>query len=195
MPLSKWIGKKKRGRDDEPIGDYTLSKLRPGFLVDFDLQTWQVTAIKTYDYEGEKAIEWELRAAGGEVRFLERSEADGRVEMSLTKSISIRDFEEDVMGTILEEEDPPEIVTRSGREYAAIEASTGTQAAVDDEQEETDKDAACDPPGRPFVSWTYASKEGRVVYVVRWGDRDFSAYEGEYVEEYQFTDILPATLS
>ena len=107
-----------------------------------------------------------LRAEGGEVRFLERSEDDGRVEMSLTQSVSIRDFEEDVMGTILEEEDPPEVVTLSGREYAAVEASTGTQSAPDDEQEETDKDADNNPPGRPFVSWTYESKEGRVVYVV-----------------------------
>lgn len=190
MGLRKWIGR--RSKDEEPISDYTLSMMRPGFLVDFDLKTWQVTAKKEYDYEGDQAMEWELRAEG-EVRFLERSEDDGRVELTLTHSVSIRDFDEDVMGTILDEDDPPEVVHLSGREYTAIESSTGTQR-VADEEEKDNEDADTDN-GRDFVSWTYESEDDQVVFVLRWGDRDFSAYEGEYVEEYQFTDILPATLS
>ena len=87
MRIRKWLQRK----EDEPVGEYTLETMRPGFLVDHDLKTWQVTAKKTYDYEGDIATEWELRSEG-EVRFLERSEDDGRVELSLTRSISIRDF-------------------------------------------------------------------------------------------------------
>lgn len=190
MGLRKWIGG--RGKDDDPpISNYTLSMMIPGFLVDFDLKTWQVTAKKEYDYEGDRAMEWELRAEG-EVRFLERAEDDGRVELTLTRSVSIRTFDEDVMGTILDEDDPPEVVHLSGREYTAVESSTGTQR-VADEGDKENEDADTDN-GRDFVSWSYESEDGHVVFVLRWGDRDFSAYEGEYVEEYQFTDILPATL-
>ena len=191
MGLRNWLGRGKDDEDDESIGEYTLVTMRPGFLVDFDLKTWQVSAVKAYDYEGDPATEWELRAEG-EVRFLERSEDDGRVELSLTRSVSIRDFDEDVMGTILEDEDPPEVVHLSGHTFTAIESSTGTQREVDEGRKE-DEDADSDN-GREFVSWTYESEDGHVVFVLRWGDRDFSAYEGEYVEEYQFTDILPATL-
>ena len=97
------------------------------------------------------------------------------------------------MGTILEDEDPPETVHLAGRAFAAVEASTGVQRVADDEAKEEEEEAAIDD-GRDFVSWTYESDDGHVVFVLRWGDRDFSAYEGEYVEEYQFTDILPATL-
>ena len=35
------------------------------------------------------------------------------------------------------------------------------------------------------------SRDGRVLFVVQWGEQRFTAYEGEYVEEYSFTDILP----
>ncbi len=192
MGLRKWLKRGSGDQDDDVVSEYTLVMMRPGFLVDFDLKTWQVTAKKEYDYDGDGAMEWELRAEG-EVRFLERSEDDGRVELTLTRSVSIRDFDEDVMGTILDEDDPPEVVHLSGREYTAIESSTGTQR-VADEGEKENEDADTDN-GRDFVSWTYESEDGHVVFVLRWGDRDFSAYEGEYVEEYQFTDILPATLS
>jgi hypothetical protein len=30
-----------------------------------------------------------------------------------------------------------------------------------------------------------------VLFISQWGPQDFTAYAGEYVEEYQFTDILP----
>ncbi len=191
MGLRKWLGRGKADQDDESIGEYTLLMMRTGFLVDYDLKTWQVTAKKEYDYGGDLGVEWELRAEG-EVRFLERAEDDGRVELTLTSSVSIRDFDEDVMGTILDEDDPPEVVHLSGREYAAIESSTGTQRVAD--EEETEGEDADTDSDRDFVSWTYESEDAHVVFVLRWGDRDFSAYEGEYVEEYQFTDILPATL-
>jgi hypothetical protein len=192
MGIGKWLKRGKSDQDDEVVGEYTLVMMKPGFLVDFDLKTWQVTATKEYDYEGDQAVEWELHAEG-EVRFLERSEDDGRVELTFTRSVSIRDFDEDVMGTILDQDDPPEVVHLSGREYTAIESATGTQREADKEETE-DEDTDTDN-GRDFVSWTYESEDGHVVFALRWGDRDFSAYEGVYVEEYQFTDILPATLS
>jgi len=188
MGISKWFG---RSKEEEPIGEYTLVMMQPGFLVDYDLKTWQVTEKKLYDYEGDEATEWELHAES-EVRFLERSEDDGRVVLSLTHSVSIRDFDEDVMGAILEEEDPPETVHLAGRAFAATESSTGVQRVAD---EGTQDDETATEKDRNFVSWTYESEDGHVVFVLRWGDRDFSAYEGEYVEEYQFRDILPATLA
>ena len=45
--------------------------------------------------------------------------------------------------------------------------------------------------GREFVSWNFEAQDGRLLFLVRWSEQRFSAYEGEYVEEYSFTDILP----
>jgi hypothetical protein len=46
--------------------------------------------------------------------------------------------------------------------------------------------------GREFVSWSYAAADGQLLFLSQWGEREFSAYAGIAVEEYQFTDILPA---
>ena len=188
MGIRKWLGKRGGGAEDEPVSEYSLTMMQPGFLVDHDLKTWQVTARKLYDYDGFIATEWELHS-GDIALFLERSEDDGKVELTLTRPISLRgDVDEDVIGTVLDDDDPPETVHFDGRAYAAIESSTGLQK-VDDGAENDDSSTA-----REFVSWTYESDDRRVLFVLRWGERDFSAYEGEYVEAYQFTDILPGTL-
>ena len=184
MGLRKWFGKAK-GEDESFQQDLTLSSMTPGCLVDYDLTTWEVTDTSTHDYDGDETREWELRSAQGEVRFLERSEDEGRIEMTLTCRISLKDLEEDVAGTILEEDDPPEIVTFKGRRYHAEEASTGLRLEGESDAEDDEGE------GREFVNWSYAAEDRRVLFVVRWGDRDFAAYEGQYVEDYQFTDILP----
>ena len=45
---------------------------------------------------------------------------------------------------------------------------------------------------REFVTWSFAAEDGLLLFINQRGDRDFSAYAGSAVEEYQFTDILPA---
>ena len=174
MGFKKWWGKE----DDEVYLEYTLGSMRKGYLVDFDLKTWQVIGYNTYDYDGFVTREWELRCAD-DVRFLEAVEEDGKVEWTWTLRIGIEQIEEDVVGAIIETDDPPQEVRFEGRLYEAVESSAGLQRK-DGEGE-----------GREFVNWSYESKEGRVLFMSQWGERDFAAYEGISVEEYQFTDILP----
>jgi hypothetical protein len=48
------------------------------------------------------------------------------------------------------------------------------------------------PPAIPFLYWEYESSDGtKVITVEQWGDTEFEASAGEYVEEYQFSNILP----
>lgn len=174
MGLKKFWGR----QDDEVYQEHTLSTMEKGDLVDFDLKTWQVMGYNTYDYDGFITREWELRCAD-DVRFLEAAEDDGRVEWTWTRSIDLQQIEEDVSGTIIEKDDPPPNVSFEGRHYEAVESSAGLQRRGGDER------------AREFVSWSYESKEGRLLFILQWGERDFAAYEGACVEEYQFTDILP----
>ncbi len=182
MGIRKWLADRKD--DDLPL-ELSLSTMEVGFLVDYDLKTWEVIGRNTYDYDGSSALEWELRS-GEDVRFLERSEDEGEVELTFTRRISLRDVDEDVAGTILDNGDAPEIANFEGRGYLAVESATGIQLKEGGEGPDNDEGE-----GREFVSWCYESEEGRVLFVTQWGDRDFTAYEGEHVEEYQFTDILP----
>lgn len=174
----KWFGD---GNEDEPPPrtEYTLDALEEGYLVDFDLKTWEVTGYNTYDYEGFETREWELRC-GEEVRFLELAVDDGQAEWVLTGKIGLRQLQPDVAAAIVDSGDPPEEIRFQERKYVGLESGAGIlrEGGMGREYE--------------FVNWAYESEDGeRVLFISQWGERDFRAYEGAYVEEYQFTGILP----
>lgn len=178
MSLKRWFGRGGGEGEAEEYRDYTLETMKKGYLVDYDLKTWEVTGYATYDYDGSVAQEWELRGAN-EVWFLEREEDDGETEWTLTRKIQLGEIREDVAGAIEAQDDPPEELHFEDALYKAVESGAGLYRAGGDD------------PAREFVNWSYESGEDRVLFVSQWGERDFSAYAGTRVEEYQFTDILP----
>ena len=178
MSVKRWLG---RNKDEEEYQDYKLATMQVGFLVDYDLRTWQVTAYQTYDFDGFLTQEWEMRQ-GQEVRYLERAEEDGSIELSFTRRIDLNQIEEAVVDAIIETENPPETVQFEGRQYTAVEHSAGLMR----ENGEGD--------GREFVNWSYESEGKRALFITQWGERDIVAFEGTYAEEYEFADILPGTL-
>jgi len=180
----KWFGRGGDSEEDRNVVDLTLELMRVGDLVDHDLKTWEVTGRSVYDFEGFPTQEWQL-TAGEDVRFLERSEDDGRTEWTLTRSIGIDDIQEDVTAAIGDDEDPPDVIHFEARSYEAVESDSGVQFDVQPEGT-TEEDA-----GKEFVIWSYEAEDGRVLFLVQWGERRYTAYEGESVKEYSFTDILP----
>ena len=176
MGLKKFFGRKKDAEDE--YREYRLGEMEPGFLVDYDLKTWEVRAISNYDYDGYLTREWELHSDSG-VGFLEQSVEDGQAEWTFTTRIAVENIVENVVSEIASNDDPPQQIHFEGKSYAADEMSAGIQNHGDGESE------------KEFVGWSYESEDGRVLFINQWGEGDFSAYEGIYVEEYQFTDILP----
>ncbi len=177
MGFKKWFGGKEG--EEEVYRELTLATMEKGCMVDYDLKTWAVMGCSTYDYDGYMTREWELHA-GAEVGYLERAEEDGQAEWTFAHRINVNDIDEDVVDTIHQREDPPEVIHYAGQSYTALESSPGIQR-VDGEDGE-----------REFISWSYEGNEGRVLFIVQWGENEFLAYNGTYVEEYQFVDILPA---
>jgi len=170
-------------KDDEPeldpLQDLDLSNLKPGYVLDYDLKTWRVTAHNTYDYEGDSTDEWELSCAD-DVVYLEREEDDG-IAWTLTRKLPLTDIEGDVRGHLRENEDPPERVTCRGTEYVADSSDVG-QFYKDGQGE-----------GREFIVWSYEDSSGKQILTVeQWGDDEYDASIGEVVEEYQFSSILPS---
>ena len=78
MGIKKWFGE---GDDDTEHAyvEHTLATMQTGFLVDYDLKTWQVTGCGTHDYDGYLTKEWEIQA-DGVVNFLECAVEDGLAE-------------------------------------------------------------------------------------------------------------------
>lgn len=180
----KWFGSKDSDGDTDGLADLQLDGMRLGDLVDYDLKTWEVTNRCVYDYDGFPTQEWQL-SAGDDVRFLERAEEDGRTEWTLTRSIDIDEIQPDVIAAIGADEDPPDLVHFESRGYKGVESDSGMQFDVGPDG------STREGAGREFVSWSFASEDERVLFLVQWGEQRFRVYEGESVQEYSFTDILP----
>lgn len=178
----KWFGGEDDSSDEGPL-DLTLPNLQVGYMVDYDLETWEVMGYNTYDYDGFVTREWELHA-GREVRFLEVEEDDGQRQWTLSRSLPLGDIEEDVAALIAEADEPPEVVHWGGRTFKGVASDAGVYTRVSG----GGSDSVAD---REFVAWTYEGDDGHLLFLSRYGERDLSAYEGQRVEEYQFTDILP----
>jgi hypothetical protein len=177
----KWNPFKKKQDEEpdfDPLSDLSLDTLKVGYILDYDLTSWKVTAHNRYDYEGDWTDEWELSSAD-EVRYLEREEDDD-VSWVLYRKISLDAIEEDVPAHIIEHEDPPETVTCEGVQYEAESSDAGHFHRNGAEE------------GKPFVNWTYeCENEKQVLLIEQWGESDFEASFGEVVEPYQFSNILP----
>jgi hypothetical protein len=164
--------------DAEEYREPTLDTMQVGYMVDYDLQTWEVAGYGTYDYDGFTSHEWELRASQ-DLHFLECSKEDGRLQWTLTSAVVIGEIEGDVANAIQQDGDPPETLIYAGKTYKGTESGGGLYR----EKGEGD--------GREFVSWSFEATGGHLLYINQWGETEFSAFAGQSVEEYQFTDILP----
>jgi hypothetical protein len=167
-----------RDEETEEYREATLESMQIGYIVDYDLQTWEVTGYGTYDYDGFISREWELRASDI-VHFLECSKEDGRLQWTLSRAADMADMGGDVIGAIQRDGDPPETLQYAGKTFAGTESGAGLYREN------------AEGVGREFVSWSYEADDGSVLFINQWGETEFSAFVGERVEEYQFTDILP----
>jgi hypothetical protein len=182
MGLFDWLLGKKKQEEIKPYFDPTkvkLEDLRPGWLVDFDMKTWEVIARHRYDMgDGFEMIEWELRSSN-EIRYLCREEDDG-IYWTLMKKVPLGAIDPGLKKHILQNEDPPQRLQYEGMVYEMV--SYGGAKFFKNGM----------PPAIPFLYWEYESSDGtKVITVEQWGDTEFEASAGEYVEEYQFSNILP----
>lgn len=163
--------------DIDPL-DITLSDLKPGYVLDYDLKTWQVSAQHHYEYDGDRIDEWELSCAD-DVVYLDCEKDDG-VTYTLTRKISLSEIDADIRAHIQEHDDPPDIITHNRITYEADSSSIGRYFKNSQGS------------GDEFIAWDYLDEsEKRILSIEQWSDDQFEASVGEIVEDYQFTNILP----
>lgn len=178
MGLFDIFKKKKEDSGPDPLHDLVLEKMQAGYLVDYDMKTWEVTARHRYDFDGDIVLEWELKS-GSEVRYLERS-FDDEVEWSFSQKIPIGALGGDVRRHIIDHEDPP----------AQIQYKAKTYYLDDDYAGYYYKDDAGSP--QELIKWEFVDEDQQgFVTIEQWGETEFEASAGIGVEEYQFTSILP----
>ncbi len=176
---------KKKKEEEFHIDQLVLSKLKPGFVVDYDMQTYRVAAYNKYQWnEGGVTDEWELESADG-TWFLEHSQEDGESEWSLCRKLPIAELEGDVAKEIARNEDPPEVVVFQGKQFT-FEADDIGKFFRGGSSDGDGNDGALN-----FVAWDYEDDAGQFLTIEQWGETKFDMQVGFKVEEYQFTNILP----
>ncbi len=178
MGFLDFLRPKTKGTEVDPLEDLVLGRMKVGFLVDYDLATWTVTAYNRYDFDGDAVKEWEL-TEGHEKRYLERWEDDG-VGWSLSKKIPIGSIDGDVRRQIIDNDDPPSRVTYQGIEYFLESSSAGYMMSGGDGAREE------------LIKWEFLGEEGdKLLTIEQWGETELEASAGKPVAEYQFENILP----
>ena len=175
-----WNPFKKKKEESEALDplSVTLSDLKPGYVLDYDLKTWQVTAQHYYDYEGDRVDEWEL-SCGDDVAYLERAEDDS-ISWGLTRKIPVSNIEGNIRAHMSKYDDPPDEVTCNGVIYYGESSAVGS----------FHKDGGDE--GQEFIIWNYFDESGKLTLSLdQWDEDAYDASVGEVVEEYQFSSILP----
>ena len=173
----------KRKKDGGPdvLRDLVLRNIRKGYLLDYDMKTWQVETENHYDWgHGDITKEWKLVAADDAI-FLEL-ESDDDDEWCISRKIPVRALGEKLPEYIVEHDDPPETITYKGETYYLEESGGGHYYK--------DKSGV----GEELLKWDFIDESGKAfISIERWGETDFEAAAGKVVEEYQFTNILPGS--
>lgn len=178
-----WLDFFKSNKEIDPLKDLTLSKLKVGYFVDYDMKTWEVTACNHYDWgSGDLTYEWQLKSAD-ETIYLER-EPDDEDYWCVSRRISIRQLGAQLADYIVEHGDPPEQIEYQGKMYDLDETGGGHFYQSHSRHESQE--------GKELLKWDYVDDSGELLLSIeQWGETEFEAAYGEHVEEYQFTNILP----
>lgn len=173
------FGKKDEEPEIDPLHDLTIPNLKKGWMLDYDMKTWEVVAVHKYDWgEGEYTKEWELRS-GRETLFLEYEAEDGESYI-ISKRIPIGKIDGNIKEYLSTHEDPPERITYKNETYYLDEEGGGL--FLEDGQ----------GPETELLYWDFTDdSEEKFITIEQWGETEFEAYEGFYAEGYQFTNILP----
>jgi len=174
--------RKKRKNELDPIDDLVLSKLRVGYVLDYDMTSWQVTKhFKYITNEGDESEEWELKS-GRDTVYLSREE-DDEVEWLISRKIPIGAIEGEVKQTIIGSDEPPDRVQYEGRAFYLDETGAGCMYVQPNGQ------------AQEYIYWDFIDEsDERLLTIEQWGETEFEASIGEYVGEHQFDHILPGTL-
>lgn len=180
MGWKEFFGFGKKPPDEGPDpSNLTLKDIQVGYMVDYDMKTWEVEAYHYYDWgSGDLSHEWQLKSHD-ETLYLER-ESDDEDEWSVSRKIPFGRLGAHVRDHVKQNDDPPDELVLDGVTYYLEEWAGG----------DFYKDGK--GPARKMLVWDYEDDNGtRYLSIEQWDEEEFEAAVGEPVEAYQFTNILP----
>lgn len=162
------------------ITDLNVRDLEVGFVFDYNLKTWEVVEAYVYDWGSSFfSKEFKIKAAD-ETAFLSLEE-DDELEIGISKKIKFTELGAEVRQQFMDDKAPSEL-HYAGERYFFEEESPGFFK----------KEELSDEAWAELVSFQYESKSGKQFLTVeQWGETDFDASVGAYIEEFELSNILP----
>jgi hypothetical protein len=167
--------------DIDPLSDLSLDRLREGYMVDYEMRTWEVTQHARYDYDGWPADEWTLENSD-DMLYLEHEYDDGDV-FYLSDPVDLADVTTDdgpLREVLRDRSEPPAEVTYNGTTYTLDEEGPATRTIQGRSNE--------------LYYWMYVAGDDFIAFE-RYGESDWNAYAGREVEPFEFDNILPRAAS
>jgi len=177
--MFKWLtnlfGSKK---EETPVPNVNLSvhDLKPRYILDYDLDSWEVIASYTYKYAGYIAKEYKIRS-GSETKFLNVSDSNSLL-LSMSQEANINQVDERLRTSVAKGQ-PIAKLNWNGEEYMLKEQSQGE--FTDDNLQDW----------ASFMGWEYVNSDNsKFVYVSKWEDNSIECYTGVYLKEHAISNII-----
>ncbi|MEM9390677.1 MAG: DUF4178 domain-containing protein [Bacteroidota bacterium] len=175
--------KKKEKEPEYDVTNLKVSDLDHGFILEYDLKTWEVKEVYEYDWGNNNFSQEYMLDSGDEVIYL-GVEDKGELHLSVMKNIKIRKLGDDIIDKTIKKKRPPKKLEYDGISYHLHTDSAGY---FNDKTKGTDD-------WEELIAWEYYDdEEQNVLSITQWGERDFEASVGRIVEEYQISNIIPAS--
>lgn len=172
--------KKEKGPAYDP-NNIKVTDIRTGFILDYDLKTWQVKEAYEYDWGHNYFTREFMLDSGDDIIYLYIDDNE-ELDMSVSRKVKVRALDEDLPEYIIEHQQPPKKIVFEGKEYYLDRESPGYFS------DEPDNDDSW----TEFISWDYYDKNGEFLLAVeQWGDKEFAAASGKVIKEYEISNILP----
>ena len=159
--------------------DFTVNDMKVGFMVDYFMKTWEVKKVFLYDWGNNFHSREYLLDSGDETIYL-NVEEDDKLICSIWNKLDIFDIDSGLASSITATDDAPNKLVYENKTFIRKESSQGycKEGAEGDDSE--------------LVNWMYENPEtNELLSIDRWGEEGYGSSKGKYVEEFEFSNILP----
>ncbi|NME71576.1 DUF4178 domain-containing protein [Flammeovirga aprica] len=183
MPFGFFKKKKKEESHYDPT-NIGIVDLRKGYVLDFDLQTWEVTEMYEYDW-GDNDFSYEFKLESPSDTVFLSVDIDDIVTGTVSRKIVWGRLPEEVEDGILQKGKPPKQITFEGVTYYRDSRSIGYWRNT----EETDRKDSME-----YMCWEYYDDtEKKVLTLERFGEEEFEASRGIVYPPDAFSNVLPVS--
>ncbi len=168
-----------KSKKEEPKVNFTVNDLKKGYMVDYFLKTWEVKKVYIYDWGNNFYSKEFYLDAGNEDMYLS-VENDDKLICSIWKKVDIFEIDSNLVNTITASDEAPNQLVYENKTYHRTESSQGLCSTEGEEG------------ASELVNWMYVNSETKeLISIDRWGEEEYGAAIGKYVDEFEFSNILP----